>query len=129
MYERIKDDKDRLLACTYYCQPHNWNSCWFKETEGSKCVRFGTSYRGKCHNGICISSVKKYNELKGKPVIATRTCERGYDYLSDSYGIYGCKYYCSAVNPTIGSEPDGTNCQDPARARTGKCQRGYCVPL
>ncbi|XP_064472279.1 uncharacterized protein LOC135386348 [Ornithodoros turicata] len=127
-YPRIKDDQNRLLACSYYCQPDSWNTCWINEDKLSPCVRFATSYPGRCHNGVCITKLSTYNELKRKSFNTARVCERGYDYLSDNEGIYGCKYYCSDRTRAIVNEPDGNKCQDPVRARSGVCRGGYCQP-
>ncbi|XP_064469527.1 uncharacterized protein LOC135384246 [Ornithodoros turicata] len=127
-YTRIKDGKGRLLACSYYCHPDYWNTCWNIEAHGSSCVRFATSYPGKCHKGVCIARVSTYNNLKTQSFNTTRVCERGYDYLGDKYGIYGCKYYCKDRKRTIVNVPDGSDCQAAAEARTGKCHGGYCVP-
>ncbi|XP_064468832.1 uncharacterized protein LOC135383183 isoform X2 [Ornithodoros turicata] len=118
-----------LLSCSYMCAPAKSTSCYQVEKEGSSCLRFDPPPYGRCFGGVCYPQSEYQKVTMGKKLKKTLDCGAGHDYLYNSYGPFGCKYYC-AEGGTHANRPDGIKCLMPQASRKGKCDGyGYCVDI
>ncbi|XP_064485695.1 uncharacterized protein LOC135398195 [Ornithodoros turicata] len=128
VYDRIKIN-DTLLSCSYFCDLAQAISCYETEPVGSSCYMFGVHTRnGACVNGNCIPIPEAMEYFKKNTPNRTPACKAGHDYLYDTYGPFGCKYYC--LDGTHANRIDGTVCQMPQTAKKSTCDsEGSCTGI
>ncbi|XP_064468826.1 uncharacterized protein LOC135383167 [Ornithodoros turicata] len=126
-YTRLKY-RGSLLSCSYMCAPSKRASCYQVEEEELPCLRFDPPSYGKCFAGVCYTWSEFQNVTKGKNLKRTLDCAAGHDYLYNSYGPFGCKYYWSeGASPA--NRPDGTGCLNRHASPVRRGSRRYTADV